>query len=71
MKASLDQINPFQPGIVFHKETSHLILNKNEITGFYLKCNKWLKWVEINPNKYINLHFELALSWIIFCQLYI
>ena len=40
MKASLDQINPFQPGIVFHKETSHLILNKNEITGFYLKCNK-------------------------------
>ena len=71
MKVSLYQINPFQPDIVFQIETSNLILNKNEIICFYLKCNTWLKWVEINPNKYINLHFELVLSCIIFCQLYI
>ena len=27
-------LNPFQPGVAFHIETSHLIYNANQVTGF-------------------------------------
>ena len=40
-------INPFQPIVAFHKETSHLICSANQMTGFYMECNTGLKWV--NP----------------------
>ena len=42
--------NPFQPSVVFHIETSHLICTANQITGFYVKCNPGLKWVK-SPNR--------------------
>ena len=28
------------------EETSHLICNENQVTGFYMGCNTWLKWVK-------------------------
>ena len=37
------KINPFQPSVAFHVETSHLIRNANQTTGFYMKCNNGLK----------------------------
>ena len=39
------KFNPFQLSIVFHTETSHLSYTVNQITGFYMKCNTGLKWV--------------------------
>ena len=40
-------INPYQLSVAFHIETSQL-------TGFYLKCNTWLKWVNRNI-EYLDL----------------
>ena len=36
-------IRLFQPSIVLHKETNHLICTVNQITGFYMKCNNGMK----------------------------
>ena len=30
-------LKPFQPSVVLHIETSHLIFNANQMTGFYMK----------------------------------
>ena len=40
-------INPFQPSVAFLVETRHLICNTNQVTGFCMKCNTGLKWVNI------------------------
>ena len=40
-------VNPFQPSVAFHIETSHLISKANQMTGFYVKCNTGLKWVNL------------------------
>ena len=37
--------NPFQPSFKLQKETSHLICNANQMTGFCVKCNNGLKRV--------------------------
>ena len=37
------KLNQFQPSYI---ETSHLIYNANYMTGFYMKYNTGLKWVE-------------------------
>ena len=39
-------LNPFQPSVTFHIETSHLICSANLMTGFYMKCNTELKMGE-------------------------
>ena len=39
--------HPFQPTAAFHTESSHLIGSAKQMTGFYMKCNTGLKWV--NP----------------------
>ena len=36
----------FQPIMIFHVETSHLFCPANEMTGFYMEYNTWLKWVK-------------------------
>ena len=36
-------LNPFQPSVAFHIETSHLICKANEMNGFCMKCNTGLK----------------------------
>ena len=35
------------PSVAFHIETSHLIFLPNQMTGFYMKCNTGLKWVNL------------------------
>ena len=39
-------INPFQPIVAFHIETSPLICSTNQMTSFYIKCNNGLKWIK-------------------------
>ena len=38
--------NPFQPSAAFHIEISHLFGSAKQMTGFYVKPNTGLKWVE-------------------------
>ena len=44
----LDKIGlkPFQLRAAFHIETSHLICNAYQMTGFYMKSITGLKWVK-------------------------
>ena len=37
--------DPFRLIVTFHIETSHLICRENQMTGFYMKCNAGLNWV--------------------------
>ena len=46
MRNCLDSINPFQPSVAFHMETSYLICTANQMTGFHMKCNTGLKLVK-------------------------
>ena len=39
-------LNPFQPNVAFHVETSHLFCPANQVNGFYMECNTGLKWVK-------------------------
>ena len=39
-------LNLFQPSVAFHIETSHLICNANQMSGFYMKSFTALKWVD-------------------------
>ena len=39
------KLNPFDPNVTFHIETSHLICNPNQVTGFCKECNVGLKWI--------------------------
>ena len=40
-------LNPFQPSVVFNKETSHLIRSSKQKIGFYYnKRNTRLNWVK-------------------------
>ena len=41
-------VNPIQPNIAFHIETSHLICFVNQMIGFYMKCITGRKWVDYN-----------------------
>ena len=37
--------NPSQPSAACHIEASNLIYTAHQMTGFYMKCNSGLKWV--------------------------
>ena len=39
-------INPFQPGVAFDIETSHLFCSSKQMTGSYMKHNTRLEWVK-------------------------
>ena len=41
------QLNPYQPSVAFHIETSYLICIANQMAGFNMKCNTELKWVNV------------------------
>ena len=50
--------NLFQPSVAIQVKTSHLICSANQMTGFYVKCNIGLKWVNLTTlfitlNKYL------------------
>ena len=40
-------LNPFQPSVAFNTETSHLFCYPIQMTGFYMKRNTGLTWVDI------------------------
>ena len=40
-------VNPFQPSVAFYTKTSHMICGVNRMTGFYIKCNTGLKWINL------------------------
>ena len=39
------------PSVAFHMETNHSVCTANKMTGFFIKCNKGLKWVKPNWKK--------------------
>ena len=46
-------INPYQPDVAFHMETSRLIFRATQMTGLDMKSNTCLKWVNLwtcNPD---------------------
>ena len=47
VSTGIGMINPFQPSVAFHIETSHLFCVGKKMTGFYMKCNTGLK--QVNP----------------------
>ena len=48
-------VNPLQPSGAFYIKTSHLICCPNEMTGFYMKRNTWLKWINKGIKNVITL----------------
>ena len=46
--------NPSQPSVAFHIETSHLIYTTDQMTGFFMKSNSGLKWVNSTCRILIN-----------------
>ena len=48
-------VQPFQPSVAFHIETSHLFCSAKQMTGFYMKHNTGLKWANrVNIAFYLN-----------------
>ena len=41
----INLLNPFQPSVEFLEETSHLVWNAYQMTGFYMKSNTGMKWL--------------------------
>ena len=50
---NFQQVNPFQPGVAFYIETSHIFCCAKQMTGFYMKRDTGLKWI-----KYFVEHFQ-------------
>ena len=49
----LQEVNPSQPSVAFHIETSLLICNTNQMPGSYMKCNTGLRLVkDLSASKY-------------------
>ena len=46
-KSTIQTLNPFQPRVSFHIETSHLFCRPKQMTAFYVKRNTGLKWVNV------------------------
>ena len=42
----MKSINPFQPSVALHKETSHLFCRPKQVIRFYMKRNTGVKWVK-------------------------
>ena len=40
-------VNEYQPSVAFHIETSHLFRRVNQMSGFYIKRNTGLNWVNL------------------------
>ena len=52
----LPSFNPFQLSVALHIETSYLICNVSQMTGFYMKCNIGLKWVNPFQTNFLFLY---------------
>ena len=55
-------INPFQPSIVFNKETSHLFCSAKQMTGFYMRHSNGLKWI----NTFSEIKKQFLLNLLVF-----
>ena len=42
----LHMLNSFQPSVAFQMETSHLVCEAKQVTGFYIKRSTNLKWLK-------------------------
>ena len=52
----INVLNLFQPNTAFQIATSHLICRANQMTGFCMKRNTGLKWVNpFAPNVYLSI----------------
>ena len=49
------KINPFQLIVAFHIETSDLFCSAKQETGFYMKRNTRLKWVDGNLTLFVPI----------------
>ena len=47
-------INPFQPSVAFHIETSNFISNVSQNTGFHMKYNTGMKWFNKNMTHWVS-----------------
>ena len=67
-------IDLFRHSVAFHVETSHLICISNQITGFYMKCNAGLKYINVLfllgtlniyfvNGKGVKVKFEFRIVW--------
>ena len=50
-----------QSSAAFHVETSHLICTTNKLTGFCMKCNTELKWVNLKSVSINSLNAKAAI----------
>ena len=41
-------LNPFQPSVAFHIETSYFFCSAKQLASFFMKCNTGLQWVNVN-----------------------
>ena len=48
-------VNPFQPSVAFHMETSYLFCRAKQMNGFYMKHNTGLKRVKHNFVVWVGL----------------
>lgn len=56
------EINPFQPSVTLHLETSHLVCVAHQMAGFYMKCITGLKCVNL-LNRFSFLFAVTLLNW--------
>ena len=61
------KLTHFKPNVAFHIEISHLIFRANQMTGFYMKCNSKIKWV--NQVFDINCHLSFPLYQLVDLQI--
>ena len=54
--------NPVQPSVAIHIEASHLFSSVKQMTGFYIKCNIGLEWVNSKIVQYHAIECKLQVE---------
>ena len=64
--------NPLQPSVACHIETSHLVCTANQMTGFYMKCNTELNWVNQGTclTKISGLHHIFHIHQVLYSEIF-
>ena len=53
-------VNPLQPSVAFHIETSHLFYSANQMAGFYMKYNTRLRWVNSKNMRVLYANYLIS-----------